>query len=237
MRFLHDVHPDEVIECQGKYLYLRGSEPTGQVEHWMVTRLPNGSRVVRADIDGSGLTVGPHLLTHLHRGADGRDHWLRMQYMKGAFCAAAQYNFEPAQVVIFRQVAGENRRQGLIEIADSYVVDYHPVIGHDYVWRGYPARAEGNPISIPVFSPDLWTDEQSQSVLDGRALRFTVSPLEPEPCDVPAGRFPSALRYKVLLSDGVEALAWYDEKGIPLRWWYPEKEYDFILTEYLRAEL
>jgi hypothetical protein len=230
---LHQVHPDEVVEAQGEFQYLRGGQPTGQMEHWMITRLPNGSQVVRAEIDGSGMTPsGPNLLTHLHRNAERKDHWLRLQYTKGDFCAAAQYNFEPAQVVIFRQMAGESRRQNMVEIADSYVVDYHPVIAHDYVWRGYPARAQGSAISIPVFSPDLWASDEA--VLDGRALRFTITPLAPEPLEVPAGKF-QALRYKVILSDGVLAMGWFDEAGIPLRWWYPEKGYDFILTRYHRS--
>lgn len=233
MRVLHEIHPDEAVVSRGQYRYLRGGLATGQIENWLITRLTDGTEVVRADVDGSAIPMGPNLLTHLHRSAMGRNQWLRLQYLKGDFVAAAQYNFEPAQVVIFRQTAGEYRRQGMIEIAEDYAVDYHPVIGHDYVWRGYPARAEGKALSIPVFSPDLWG--LGDEALDGRALRFMVTPLASEPCEVPAGRFEDALRFKILLSDGVLAMAWYDSMGVPLRWWYPEKGYDFVLAQYERG--
>jgi hypothetical protein len=230
---LHEIRPEEALLSQGTYHYLRSGEPTGQVETWRISHLPNGQEVVRADVDGSKIPGGPHLLTHLQRRVDGRPEWLRLQYMKADRVAAAQYQFEDAEVVIYRQEAGEPRRQDKLEIAANYVVDYHPVIAHDYVWRGYPANAEGKAWSIPVFSPDLWAREGD--VLSGRSLRFTVTPLVPEACEVPAGRFEGALCFKVILSDGVLAMAWYDEVGTPLRWLYPEKGYDFVLVEYERG--
>jgi len=233
LRVLHEVHPEEVLISRGQYRYLRGGQPTGQVEHWQITRLPNGQEVVRADVDGSQIPAGPHLLTHLQRRPDGRPEWLRLQYMKGDLLAAAQYQFEDAEVIVIRQEAGGHRRQDKVEIAANYVVDYHPVIAHDYVWRGYPATAGGKAWSIPVFSPDLWA--LGGDVLSGRALRFAVTPLAPETCEVPAGRFEAARCYKVILSDSVLAMAWYDSAGIPLRWHYPDKGYDFVLVEYTRG--
>jgi hypothetical protein len=106
-------------------------------------------------------------------------------------------------------------------------------VAHDYVWRGYPAHARGKKWAIQVFSPDLWAEDDE--VLIGRALRFTVTPLDPEPCVTPLGEIESSRPYEIILSDEVKAMAWFDEFGIPLRWYYPEKAYDFVLSSYTRV--
>jgi hypothetical protein len=234
MRILHDPTPDEILICQGQYQYLRQGTPTGLIEHWSISRLPNGSEIVRADVDARAVSGAASLLTHFQRKPNGMHEMLRMRIERANFSAAAQYDFDTAEVKTFRQGAGQIRRESLLEIAAKYVVDYHPVIAHDYVWRGYPAEAEGNAWSIPVFSPELWASDDE--VLTGRALRFKVTPLPADICHVPAGEFDSPLRFEVLLSDGVRALAWYDVHGVPLRWLYPDKSYDFVLTSYSIAQ-
>lgn len=232
MRVLHEPTPEEVVEARGEYQYLRGGQPTGQVESWSISHTPDGQQIVRADVDGRSIPGGPSLLTHLQRGPQGQATWLRLRYEKPEFSAAAQYEFETAEVKIIRQAYEQPRRQDLLEIAANYVIDYHPVIAHDYVWRGYPATAEGQPWSIPVFSPDLWA--AGDEVLSGRALRFMVTPLAAETCRVPAGDYHDALSFQVVLSDGVTAMAWYDDSGIPIRWYYPDKGYDFVLVKHVR---
>lgn len=224
MRVIHDPTPDEQIIAQGRYDYLRHGTPTGLVEYWTISAAPDGKEIVRADVDARAVNGAASLITHLLRNADGRNQYLRMRLERPGFSAAAQYDFDTAEVKIFHQTFGHVKHERLLEIAARYGVDYHPVIAHDYVWRSYPAEAEGNPWSIPVFSPELWTPRE-EMVLDGRALRFMVAPLPAEPCEIPAGAFDCALFFQITLSDGVRASAWYDEHGIPLRWLYPDKSW------------
>jgi hypothetical protein len=233
MRLLHEIIPDETLLYQGEYRYLRDNEPTGQIEAWQVSRLPDGAQVVRADISSQTGVNPVNLLTHLQRNPDGRPEWLRMRYERGDIVAAAQYTFEKAVVRVARQAEGYPRRQQVIDIAASYEVDYHCVIAHDYVWRGYPRHARGKPWAIPIISPDLWAD--GTSVLDGRVMRFNVKPLEEETCTVPAGSFENVRHFEIMLDEGVRATAWYDEFGVPLRWYYPDKDYDFVLAVYTHA--
>jgi hypothetical protein len=229
VRVLHPVHPDEVLLRRGRYRYLKGSEPTGDVETWQVTRLPDGDEVVRADLDGRR-AGRPNLITHLRRKPSGAPAWLRLRYFGGPINTAAQYTFREDTVRVARMTGDFQRWQEVVEIVPGSVVDYHPVIGTDYVWRGYPTDAGGEERLIPVFSPDLW--EAEDHVLAGRALRVSVSPRAPEACLTPAGEFEEARSFHVRFDDGVEALVWFDELGTPLRWHYPAAGYEIVLLAY-----
>lgn len=233
MRVLHPLRETETPVCSGEYSYLLNGEPSGQVEQWQITRLPDGNEIVRADIDGRKAPVPYSLVTHMLRGPDGRPLWLRLRYVTGSVNGAAQYNFEAALVRVARQAEHLPRRMETVEIAENYAVDYPPVIGHDYVWRAYPGHAQGKPTRVPVFSADLWADQEQ--VLGGRALRYEVAPRETQTCVTPVGVFEDAQHFQVTMSDGIEALVWYDRGGIPLRWLYPAKGYDFVLTSYTHA--
>ncbi|MCC6905519.1 MAG: hypothetical protein IT326_06715 [Anaerolineae bacterium] len=232
MRMLHDRHPAEQVICQGAYEYRTNGASTGHVEHWQATRLPSGAEVLRVDLDGRQSANGASLLAHLKRNPDGQPAWLRLHFEQGDQRAAAQYNFEGAEVHITRQAVGELRSQETLDIAEGYQIDFHPVIAHDFPWRGYPMHARGKRWSMAVFSPDLWLD--TPQVMSGRALRYDIKPGEPETCETPAGVFEATRVFEVTLSDGVTATGWYDEFGIPLRWFYPQKDYDFVLVSYER---
>lgn len=232
MRVLHPIRPEEKLVSRGQYRYLVDGEPTGDVETWQVSRLPGGEEIVRADLDGREAS-GASLVTHLVRHADKRPNWLRLRFRSGQMNAAAQYTFEEASVRVARVAEGEQRSVEMIDIATGYVVDYHTMISQDYVWRGYE-QAGGYSQSVPLFSPDLWAEDEK--VLRGRALRFEVQSLPSQPCVIPAGEFASAQHFRVRFEDGVLAEAWYDSRGTPLRWHFPARGYDFVLGQYLIRE-
>ncbi len=234
MQMLHELHPREKKVCRGEYRCLVGGLEIDYAESWLVTRLPNGQQVIRAEVRGDSGGEQAHLLTHMVRDADELPTWLRMRYGRGALGGAVQYTFRPATVQIARQTWGLRPWQEVVDIAEGYEIDYPPIIGRDYVWRAYPPNEQMEVRSLPVFSPDLWTDEAR--LLTGRTLRYNVR-LEPDSgCVVPAGQFRHAEHFKLTLSDGERAEAWYDEEGVPLRWLYPDKDYDFVLTVYERFE-
>jgi hypothetical protein len=232
VRLLHEVQSEEVLVCEGEYRYSQDGKPAGLAEQWQVTRLPKGKEVTRVELTGARDDQPFSLLTHLQRLPTGRPEWLRLRYEAGKVKAAAQYTFDDAVVRIARQAVGQPRRQELLEIATGYEVDYHPVVGHDYVWRAYPAHARGKPWSVPVFSPNLWAD--GGDVLMGRALRFHVRPMGAEDLSTPLGDFEQVRAFEVTFNDDVKSLAWFDEFGVPLRWAYPDKSYDFVLISYSR---
>ena len=108
MRVLHPVHSKEKLVSRGRYQYLIDGEPTGDIETWQVTRLPNGDEVVRADLDGREAS-GASLITHLVRGKDGQPRWLRLRFQSEDINAAAQYTFEKATVRAARVAEGQPR--------------------------------------------------------------------------------------------------------------------------------
>lgn len=232
MRLLHALQPNEMLICQGQYRYMIGGKPAGQIETWQVTLLPDERTIIRADVAGQSRSGVSSLLTHLQRLPDGRPEWLRMRWSTPQGKSAAQYTFEDASIKITRQREDGLRKQEIVEIADGYEVDYHSVIAHEYVWRGYPKRGEGKAWAIPVFSPNLWKIDDE--ILEGRSLRFSIRPLGLEDLSTTLGDFEQARSYEITLDDGTRALAWYDEFGVPLRWLYPDKKYDFVLVAYAR---
>lgn len=234
MRILHAISPDEQVVSRGRYLYLAGGVPTGDAETWQVTRLADGVEIVRTDLDGQRAR-GAQLIAHLQRGPDGAPHWLRLRYRRADVNAAAQYTFEEAAVRVARVAVGCGRWLGQIEIAVGYVVDYHAAIAYDYVWRGYPSDAEWEPRRVPVFSPDLWAE--GGDVLRGRALRFDVEPLPPEPCETPAGTFPQAIPFSLRYEDGAAVRLWYDRRGTPLRVLFPQGGLEAVLVHYQTGPL
>ena len=229
MRVLHPIRPEEKLVSRGRYRYLIDGEPTGDVETWQITRLPGGEEIVRADLDGREAS-GASLITHLVRKEDGWPAWLRVRFRNGDLNAAAQYTFDRDSVRIARVAEGQSRVMERVDMAEDYVVDYHTMISQDYVWRGYQ-RSQGYSQSVPLFSPDLWAD--GSTVLRGRALRFEVQPLPPKVCTVPAGEFAGTQHFRVRFEDDVLAEAWYDSHGVPLRWYFPARDYDFVLEKYL----
>lgn len=234
MRMLHPVRPEENLICRGEYRYYIDGQPTGDIETFQITHLPSGIEIVRADIDGREGPYGASLITHHHRKPTGRPTWLRARYQQGDVHAAAQYVFKEASVQVVRQAIGGFPRQENVEIASGYHIDYHPVINHDFPWRGYPADARPEPRLLPIFSPDLWTTDEAPFA--GRALRVSVAPIESETITTPAGSFENTPRFSVRFDDDQEIIAWYDRRGIPIRWYMPTKGYDFVLSAYSRPD-
>lgn len=232
MRVLHAIRPEEELVSRGQYRYLVDGEPTGDVESWQVSRLPNGEEIVRADLDGRKAS-GASLITHFVRNKDGEPNWLRLRFHVDGVNAAAQYTFEETSVRVARTADNTGQHVETVDLPAGYVLDYHTMISQEYVWRGCK-KAVTEPHMVPLFSPDLWAE--GEKMLRGRALRFEVQALAPETCSVPAGEFDDAQHFRIRFEDGVAAEAWYDEHGTPLRWFFPARSYDFVLEEYTRRD-
>lgn len=230
MRLIHPIHPDEELIAWGRYRYIAAGRPVGR-EAWQISTLPDGGRIVRADVDGRQEGEAS-LVAHLKQGGSGDPQWLRLRYRTGDLNAAGQYIFEEATIQVARAIQGHERRLETVEIATGYVVDYHAVITGNYVWRGYPPDGDGETRLLAVFSPDLWRG--GEDVLIGRALRVGVQPMPRSRCETPAGTFEDARCFKVRYDDAREAVVWFDEHGVPLRWLQPELNYDCVLDVYRR---
>jgi len=231
MRALRPVAQQETLVCWGAYQYFKKREPTGVVEEWSIHRLPDGVEVVRSDVDARKMPDAPDILTHFIRRADGRPKELILQYRKGALYAKATYTFHYDRVELVRDIADFATRREKIDTADNYVVDYGAVIAWDYAWRGYPTYMETGTYAMPLFRLMVETEEV-QDLLGGGATRIMVRPLEAASLSIPAGAFTEVRRYEVTLPDDQEAIGWFDQHGIPLRWSRPDGKHEFVLMHY-----
>lgn len=235
MRALHPIAPQETLVCWGTYQYLKGSRSTGQIEGWSIHRLPDGTEIVRADVDGRKAPQAPDILTHLTRNSEGQLQELSLHYRTGEFQAKVTCDFEAGHVALTRELMDHPTRRDTVEVASGYAVDYHPIISCDYVWRGYPAYLQDELYAVPVFSLDI--DAGGGDLLRGCALRVSIRPLEPESLTIPAGTFENAQRYQVMLPNDTEATVWFDQRGIPLRWFNPTEDRNFVLIRYRFQEV
>jgi hypothetical protein len=230
MRLIHPIHPDEELIAWGRYRYLAGGQQVGR-EAWQVSTLPDGGRIVRADVEGR-LEGEASLVAHLKQNGSGDPQWLRLRYRTDELNAAGQYIFEEATIQVARAVQGHMRQLETVEIARDYVIDYHAVITGNYVWRGYPPDGDGETRLVPVFSPDLWRSDED--ALIGRALRVGIQPLPRSRCETPALTLEDARCFKVRYDDDRDAVVWFDKHGVPLRWHQPGLDYDCVLEVYRR---
>jgi hypothetical protein len=228
VRFLQEIGAEETVVCRGEYQYFHNETPSGEVESWLVTRLPDGSELVRSDMKCR--QPRKSLLTHLQRGAKGVPEFLRLRYRHEEVVAAAEYTFDKAGVKVERQTKGLHRRRETVDTATGYQVDYQAAVGFDYIWRGYPRHARGKSWSIPVFRPSLDADEEE--ILSGHSSRLSVQPAAADSIRTPAGVFKVGHHFKISTPDGLEILAWYGQAGMLLRWYDSANARDILLVRY-----
>lgn len=235
MRALRSVAQQETLVCWGAYHYFKDRQPIGITEEWSIHRLPDDTKVIRADVDARRVSDAPDLLTHLVRDPDGRPQELLLQYRRGSLFAKATYTFHRGDVVLTRDVSELSTRRETIEVASNYGVDFHTAIARDYVWQGYPNYMQGDAYAMSVFMVVVQTEEVSD-LLSGNAVRVNVQPLEAASLTIPCGEYTAVRRYEVTGSDGQKAIGWYDERGIPLRWSLPDEELELVLVRYRYQE-
>ncbi len=228
MRFLQEIDAEETVVCRGEYQYFQNETPSGETESWQITKLPDGSEIVRSDM--TCRQPRRSLLTHLQRGKDGVAESLRLRYRHEEIVAAAEYTFDSAGVKIERQAKGLTRRRETIDVASGYQVDYQAAVGLDFIWRGYPSHARGKSWSIPVFRPDFKAEEDE--ILAGQSLRLSVKPVEAETIRTPAGVFKVGHHFLITTPDDLKILAWYGQAGMLLRWYDSANKRDILLVKY-----
>lgn len=228
MRFLQEIDAEETVVCRGEYQYFQNETPSGEVESWQITRLPDGSEFVRSDMKCR--QPRRSLLTHLQRDKKGVPELLRLRYRHEETVAAAEYTFDKAGVKIERQTRGLHRRRETVDVASGYQVDYQAAVGFDFIWRGYPRHARGKSWSIPVFRPEL--DAEEDEMLAGHSFRLSVQPVDADTIRTPAGIFKVEHHFQITTPDDLQMLAWYGQAGILLRWYDSANKRDILLVKY-----
>lgn len=113
MRTLHNIGKHERLIASGQYRYRApgDGQQTGKVEHWNLHRLPDGSSVLRADVDGRETAVSQageeSVLVHMLLDPDGQADRLHVRYQDDRRKAEAQLTFFPGYALVSRFVNGQ----------------------------------------------------------------------------------------------------------------------------------
>lgn len=223
MRRLHPVSHHEHVVARGEYTYLQDGDPTGTVEEWELTRLPDGSRIYRVEIGGTGLW-------HLIVAPDGRPDRLQVRLRDDTGRRFdATYTFFDQEVLVSGGQVGKRPEKGAVELPPDCGLVWAPFAGREL------ALARHDPKAGALQAVTLYLMRQ-QSPDDGwlsaRPARCSVERVGSAVLEVPAGSFGTE---EVMFAAPrlTEQRGWFDERGTVVQWQSGE-QIQAVLSRYRR---
>lgn len=126
MRTLHTVGQHERLVARGQYRMLWEGQETGKVEDWNLHHLPDGSSVLRADVDGRNVTAPEvrveSVLVHMLHDPDGQADRLHVRYEAGGRKAEVQVTLFSGYAMVNRSVDRQKMGPKEIELPEDIVV-------------------------------------------------------------------------------------------------------------------
>lgn len=237
MRQIHPVGFNETFVASGVYTFYEERQPSGVIEHWSIHELPDGSRLVRADMDGrAGDAIS--LLTEALYRKDSRVERFDVHFY-GLYDydkhAEASYTIFDDKVIIGRMIGADPRRQDEINLPEGCVV--RPPAMIDYGLAVPLIASRYGERNTPVFSITLGTNRDD--VLKGD-IRYHAGGVAFSQEVVVAGRSITAQMFSITsgyeTASGPTADGWYliDRYGIALQHNDDLTGASAVLTQYAR---
>jgi hypothetical protein len=212
--------------AQGEYVYLRDGRPTGTVEAWELTRLPDGGRIYRAEVgDGAGLW-------HLMLAPDGRPDRLqaRLRDEVGRRFDAT-FTFFDDEVMVAAGQVGKRPLKDFVELPSGFGLVWLPFAGRE------PALTGCGPEVIGLQPAVLyWMRRRSpkDGWLRAEAVECTVERAGRGMLEVPAGSFEA--EEIVFAGPGMAGQrAWFGRHGTVLQW-QSDGQPQTLLSRYWRFD-
>lgn len=209
MRRLHPVsHPEQMV-AQGEYVYLRDGQPTGTVEEWELTRLPDGSRIYRVEVGASDE------LWHLILAPDRRPDRLQVRLREeGGRRFDATYTFFDDEVMIAGGQVRERPVKNFVDLPPGFGLLWVPMAGRELSLLAYDPDA-GDPQTVMLYVMHQRSPEEDW--LSARPVRFAVERLGRDTLEVLAGSF-EAEKVRLTVPGLADQQGWFDRHGTVLQW-------------------
>ncbi len=126
MRQLHPVSLHEKFLASGLYRYFRDERPTG-TEEWTIHELPDGSQLVRVDIeDNFEQAVAITVLIEAWRTSEAKverfDVWLDRRDVDGSRQARATYMISDNHLQVIRRLGHAESQHEALELPENVVI-------------------------------------------------------------------------------------------------------------------
>jgi hypothetical protein len=230
VRTLHGIEQHEELVARGQYHFARDGQDSSKVEHWNLHVLPDGSSVLRADVDGRKTPEGSSVLVHMLLGPDGHVDRLHVRYQDKRRKAEAQLTVFPDYAILTRSRDWQALPQVEVELSGGVVV-VAPCLASSIARACHEGQGERQ--SVTVLELNLAGED---SDLLAPSLRDVALAFEgTEEVDLPGlGHFEA----RHVTGDGIDVLL--DRHGVALtcRWHDPGQEAQAAtLAQYARFDV
>lgn len=222
MRFIIKEQPYEKIVAAGQYRYELDGIPTGAVESWRVTGVPDGYQFLRVDLDAREAESGHSYLYHAVLNPDEQVERLKYRFWGDGLEIVGDVVLDDEAVTATRKVNGTDYDQ-VLDLPKRYRFWFPSVAGlHFAGWRG------GDPKTAVTLNSHIGgPDTLAVQVVPFDYHMLITDTMEMEM----AGQLRKYVPHKLTWNDQ-QRIIWrsYDESGWPLGMVKMGKDYAVGLT-------
>lgn len=227
MRAIHQITPYETPLASGVYTVYQDTTPTGSLESWNIHTLPDGSRLIRADVDHRPVN-GTSLLVHALFAPPESGTLLDrvdFQWQTPQLRVHAIYTVFDRELHVGRTIGHGEREQDMHTFVNGFQLD--PIALATRLFVSFLADLG---TSQTVITPWL-TENESQLMLPSTAQTTVI--WEGSDLIMAAGQAHTARRCRLTDDQEGTALLWVDAHGIPLQLDEPVLAQRTVLTQFL----
>jgi hypothetical protein len=230
VRTLHDIVQHEKLVARGQYRFTRDGQDSGKVEHWNLHALPDGSSVLRADVDGRETAEASSVLVHMLLDPGGHADRLHVRCHDKRRKAEAQLTIFPDYAILTRSRDWQALLQVEVELPGGVVVAA-PCLASSVARAYHEGQEERQPVRVLELNLAGEGSDLLAPALREVALAFEGT----EEVNLPGlGHFQA----RRVAGDGVDVLL--DDYGVALtcRWHDPGQEAQAAtLAQYARFDV
>lgn len=208
MRFIIHEMPFELPLRAGLFRYEKDGRLTGAVEQWRVTRVDQGYRFWRVDLDARAAASGQSTLYHLTLNEAGQPEQLKFRFWAGGQQANGLLSFSPEGITLTRTVNGQRFEE---EAAGDAPFWFPTTVGLSLLAR--LAATGVTSLTAVTLNATPHQDAASLLALRQAQLTFQYGPEE----ELAVRQETHVVRPLLITWDDQQRTLWVDRENWPLR--------------------